>query len=176
MPRPKTSAGRPWRGWKVVSASVSIGWRDQLLDLRAQIEANLDFSDEGDVGDILPDSFVDGMSDLFRPTLSVAMAGIEGGRIVREGLRVALAGPPNAGKSSLLNALAKSDIAIVTDEAGTTRDVREVPIDLNGQFVIMLDLAGLARHRQQGGGRRCAPGSRGDGTRRSGALAASARC
>jgi tRNA modification GTPase len=56
---------------------------------------------------------------------------------------VALAGAPNAGKSSLLNALAKSDIAIVTDEAGTTRDVREVPLDVNGQLYILLDLAGL---------------------------------
>ena len=65
------------------------------------------------------------------------------GRIVREGLRVALAGPPNAGKSSLLNALAQSDVAIVTDEAGTTRDVREVALDLGGQLVILLDMAGL---------------------------------
>jgi tRNA modification GTPase len=58
-------------------------------------------------------------------------------------VRVALAGPPNAGKSSLLNALARSDIAIVTDEAGTTRDVREVQVDVNGQLVILVDLAGL---------------------------------
>jgi tRNA modification GTPase len=116
-------------------------WRDQLLDLRAEIEARLDFSDEGDVGD-LPDSFGDGIAAL-RNDIDAALASLEHGRIVREGIRVALAGPPNAGKSSLLNALAKSDIAIVTDEAGTTRDVREVPLDINGQLYILLDLAGL---------------------------------
>ncbi|HTO28149.1 MAG TPA: tRNA uridine-5-carboxymethylaminomethyl(34) synthesis GTPase MnmE, partial [Devosia sp.] len=116
-------------------------WRDQLLDLRAEIEARLDFSDEGDVGD-LPVGF--GASiDTLRIDIGAALASIEHGRIVREGIRVALAGPPNAGKSSLLNALAKSDIAIVTDEAGTTRDVREVPLDINGQLYILLDLAGL---------------------------------
>jgi len=65
------------------------------------------------------------------------------GRIVREGLRVALAGPPNAGKSSLLNALAKSDLAIVSEEAGTTRDVREVALDLGGRLVLLIDMAGL---------------------------------
>ena len=116
-------------------------WRDQLLDLRAEIEARLDFSDEGDVGD-LPESFGDSIAAL-RNAIGTALASLEHGRIVREGIRVALAGPPNAGKSSLLNALAKSDIAIVTDEAGTTRDVREVPLDIKGQLYILLDLAGL---------------------------------
>nr|WP_295889480.1 tRNA uridine-5-carboxymethylaminomethyl(34) synthesis GTPase MnmE [uncultured Devosia sp.] len=116
-------------------------WRDQLLDLRAEIEARLDFSDEGDVSD-LPANFGASIADL-RDDVGAALASVEHGRIVREGIRVALAGPPNAGKSSLLNALAKSDIAIVTDEAGTTRDVREVPLDINGQLYILLDLAGL---------------------------------
>jgi tRNA modification GTPase len=118
------------------------GWRDQLLDLRAEIEARLDFSDEGDVSDALPEDFGRGLTAL-RNDIATALASIEHGRIVREGIRVALAGPPNAGKSSLLNALAQSDIAIVTDEAGTTRDVREVPLDINGQLYILLDLAGL---------------------------------
>ncbi|MHA6689233.1 tRNA uridine-5-carboxymethylaminomethyl(34) synthesis GTPase MnmE [Devosia sp. A449] len=118
------------------------GWRDQLLDLRAEIEARLDFSDEGDVDEALPESFASAINAL-RAELAEAVASIEHGRIVREGVRVALAGAPNVGKSSLLNALAKSDIAIVTDEAGTTRDVREVPLDINGQLYILLDLAGL---------------------------------
>lgn len=118
------------------------GWRDQLLDLRAEIEARLDFSDEGDVSDALPEDFGRSLKAL-RDDIATALASVEHGRIVREGIRVALAGPPNAGKSSLLNALAQSDIAIVTDEAGTTRDVREVPLDINGQLYILLDLAGL---------------------------------
>lgn len=117
-------------------------WRNRLLDLRAEIEANLDFSDEGDVGDTLPTGFATDVYEL-RESIATAIASITHGRIVREGIRVALAGVPNAGKSSLLNALAKSDIAIVTDEAGTTRDVREVPLDINGQLFILLDLAGL---------------------------------
>ena len=117
-------------------------WRDQLLDLRAEIEARLDFSDEGDVADSLPAAFTALLGKL-HDDIAAALASFEHGRIVREGIRVALAGPPNVGKSSLLNALAKSDIAIVTDEAGTTRDVREVPLDLDGQLYILLDLAGL---------------------------------
>ena len=117
-------------------------WREALLNLRAEIEARLDFSDEGDVEETLPATFASDLAAL-RDELSDALASLTRGRIVREGVRVALAGPPNAGKSSLLNALAKSDIAIVTDEAGTTRDVREVPVDLDGQLVILVDLAGL---------------------------------
>jgi tRNA modification GTPase len=117
-------------------------WRDQLLDLRAEIEARLDFSDESDVDEALPTSFGAAITSLAQD-IETALASIEHGRIVREGIRVALAGPPNVGKSSLLNALARSDIAIVTDEAGTTRDVREVPLDIGGQLYLLLDLAGL---------------------------------
>jgi tRNA modification GTPase len=117
-------------------------WRDTLLDLRAEIEARLDFSDEGDVSEGLPESWQVQLADL-ELAIASALASVESGRIVREGIRVALAGAPNAGKSSLINALAKSDIAIVSDEAGTTRDVREVPLDIGGQLFILLDLAGL---------------------------------
>ncbi|MBF0677381.1 MAG: tRNA uridine-5-carboxymethylaminomethyl(34) synthesis GTPase MnmE [Devosia sp.] len=117
-------------------------WRDALLDLRAEIEARLDFSDEGDVEDDLPQSFQNDLADL-RGKLQDAHDRITSGRIVREGVRVALAGAPNAGKSSLINALSRSDVAIVSDEAGTTRDVREVPLDIGGQLFILLDLAGL---------------------------------
>src|SRR5690606_8958214 len=78
-----------------------------------------------------------------RREFEAALSGFDRGRLRREGIRVALAGPPNAGKSSLINALSRSDVAIVTDEAGTTRDVREVPLDLGGQLFILLDLAGL---------------------------------
>lgn len=117
-------------------------WRDQLLDLRAEIEARLDFSDEGDVSDALPQAFGQNLG-LLQTDINIALRSLESGRIVREGIRVALVGAPNAGKSSLINALAKSEVAIVTEEAGTTRDVREVPIDIGGQLYIFLDLAGL---------------------------------
>jgi tRNA modification GTPase len=117
-------------------------WRETLLDARAEIEARLDFSDEGDVAAELPPSVVASIERL-SSDLAQAVDSVGRGRIVREGLRVALAGPPNVGKSSLLNALAKSDLAIVSDEPGTTRDVREVALDLGGRLVILVDMAGL---------------------------------
>ena len=97
-------------------------WREQLLDLRAELEARLDFSDEGDV-DELPESFSAAVVAL-RQSLQVSLSGFDRGRLRREGVRVALAGVPNAGKSSLINALSRSDDAIVTEEAGTTRGMK----------------------------------------------------
>lgn len=117
-------------------------WREQLLMLRAELEARLDFSDEGDVDETLPDTFTLTLNEVAHD-LSTALQSITGGRLVREGIRVALAGLPNAGKSSLINALSKSDVAIVSPEAGTTRDVREVPLDIGGRLFVLLDLAGL---------------------------------
>ena len=117
-------------------------WRETLLDARAEVEARLDFSDEGDVDAELPDNVIHAVNALVAE-LRDAVESVGRGRIVREGLRVALAGPPNVGKSSLLNALAKSDLAIVSDEPGTTRDVREVSLDLSGRLVILVDRAGL---------------------------------
>jgi len=118
------------------------GWRVTLLDLRAEIEARLDFSDEGDVDATLPESVARDIAVL-RADMAGTNASFERGRLVRDGLRVAIAGAANAGKSSLLNALVKSDVAIVSDEPGTTRDVREVALDLGGHLVILVDMAGL---------------------------------
>ena len=117
-------------------------WREVLLDARAEVEARLDFSDEGDVSAELPHNVIQAVTALVEE-LREAIESVGRGRIVREGLRVALAGPPNVGKSSLLNALAKSDLAIVSDEPGTTRDVREVALDLGGRLVVLVDMAGL---------------------------------
>lgn len=117
------------------------GWREQLLDLRAEIEAQIDFSDEGDVG-ALPASFGAEVAAL-RDAIGDVLATRGQGRILRSGFRVVLAGPPNAGKSSLLNALSRSDVAIVSDEPGTTRDLKEVPLDIKGQLIILIDSAGI---------------------------------
>ncbi len=117
------------------------GWRERLLHLRAELEAQIDFSDESDVG-ALPESFRAELLALHTEIMRVAGSAGQG-RILRDGFRVVLAGPPNAGKSSLLNALSKSDAAIVSDEPGTTRDLKEVPLDVNGQLVILVDSAGL---------------------------------
>lgn len=117
------------------------GWRERLLDLRAEIEAQIDFSDEGDVG-ALPHSFA-GEVEALRHEIGGVLATRGQGRILRSGFRVVLAGPPNAGKSSLLNALSRSDAAIVSDEPGTTRDLKEVPLDVKGQLIVLVDSAGI---------------------------------
>ncbi len=118
------------------------GWRVTLIDAMALVEAAIDFSDESDVGDAATRqarTLVDSLVAAMRSHL----AGAHRGEIVREGYRVVLAGPPNVGKSSLLNALARRDVAIVSDEPGTTRDVLEVRLDLGGLPVIVSDTAGL---------------------------------
>lgn len=117
-------------------------WRGDLLRLRARVEASLDFSDEGDVPDEIDGNFVDSVSKLSNK-IREHLEGARSGEIVADGFRVVLAGFPNAGKSSLLNALAKRDVAIVTDQPGTTRDVIDVRLDVNGYLVVVSDTAGL---------------------------------
>lgn len=119
-------------------------WRNRLIRGRAFLEAELDFADEGDV----PGSVSDAVwKDLAKLGNEIAdhKNGFHRGEIIRDGFNVAIIGPPNAGKSSLLNALAKRDAAIVSDEPGTTRDIVEVALDIGGILVRVADTAGLRR-------------------------------
>jgi tRNA modification GTPase len=117
-------------------------WRQALLEAMALIEAGIDFSTEGDV----PEGLVGvarGQVERVRQSIAAALADERRGERLREGLLVAIAGPPNAGKSSLLNRLARRDAAIVSPQAGTTRDVIEVHLDLLGYPVCVVDTAGI---------------------------------
>ncbi|MBB4038920.1 tRNA modification GTPase [Microvirga flocculans] len=116
-------------------------WRESILQVLALLEASLDFSDEGDVPEDLEADILR-MIGAVQDRIGHALASRSGERL-REGLTVVLAGPPNAGKSTLLNALAQRDVAIVSPIAGTTRDVIEVHCDLGGLPVIIVDTAGL---------------------------------
>ncbi len=120
----------------------ALDWRERLLRTQAQVEAGIDFSDEGDVPPDLWHSARAAMRALAEE-IGAVLAGAERAERLREGLTVAVAGPPNAGKSTLFNALARRDVAIVSPVPGTTRDVLEVHLDLAGYPLTVLDTAGL---------------------------------
>ncbi|MFG1347571.1 tRNA uridine-5-carboxymethylaminomethyl(34) synthesis GTPase MnmE [Xanthobacter autotrophicus DSM 431] len=117
-------------------------WREGLVGALALLEAAIDFAEEGDVPDDLAAQATARLSGLKRE-LMAALADSARGERVRDGLVVAIAGPPNAGKSTLLNRLAGREAAIVSPVPGTTRDVLEVHLELAGQAVTLLDTAGL---------------------------------
>ncbi|MEW6255466.1 MAG: tRNA uridine-5-carboxymethylaminomethyl(34) synthesis GTPase MnmE [Pseudomonadota bacterium] len=118
------------------------GWRARLIRALMLVEAGVDFSDEGDVPDALL-APARAETAVLRAELEAALAQAARGERVRDGLAVAIAGPPNAGKSTLLNALAGREAAIVSHIPGTTRDILEVYLDLAGQAVTLIDTAGL---------------------------------
>ncbi|WP_332687230.1 tRNA uridine-5-carboxymethylaminomethyl(34) synthesis GTPase MnmE [Bosea sp. (in: a-proteobacteria)] len=117
-------------------------WRAGLVKAMTLLEAEIDFADEGDVsGPLVAEATA--MAGAILPSLQSALGSFKAGERVREGFVVVLAGLPNAGKSTLLNALARRDVAIVSPVAGTTRDAIEVRLDLDGIPVLLVDTAGL---------------------------------
>jgi len=123
-------------------------WRSRLIFVRSMIEAELDFSDQEDV---VNSEIADYRSPIVNilQELKQHLDDNRRGEIIRGGFKIALVGAPNSGKSSLINALARKDVAIVSDIAGTTRDVIEVHLDLNGYEVIVFDTAGIQNTEDQ---------------------------
>lgn len=121
-------------GWRVQ------GWRKRILSMSARIEADLEF---GETEEIEPDTgHIQADAAILRSELEDVLARPPAERL-RDGLRVVIAGPPNVGKSTLLNVLAGREAAIATPIAGTTRDVLDVPVDIDGIAVVLSDTAGL---------------------------------
>lgn len=114
---------------------------EQLIYLRTYVEAAIDFPDEEI--DFLADGKIEGLLNQIIEQVATVQAQAKQGSLLREGMKVVIAGRPNAGKSSLLNALAGRDAAIVTDIAGTTRDVLREHIHLDGMPLHIIDTAGL---------------------------------
>jgi tRNA modification GTPase len=130
------------RQLKGLLGEKAVDWRARIIDASALIEAGIDFSDEGDVPVELIAPALAKITSLLGE-IEETLAAQRRSERLREGLVVAISGPPNVGKSTLINLLARREVAIVSPHAGTTRDIIEVQLDLDGYPVTVIDTAGI---------------------------------
>ena len=116
-------------------------WRDELIKILADVEARIDFPEE-DIPDNLSENIKTKCLEI-KNEMQYILDDNKTGEIIREGFKIAIIGPPNVGKSSLINYLSRREVAIVSEKAGTTRDVIETHLDLEGIQVIISDTAGM---------------------------------
>ena len=121
----------------VISKKVGV-WKSKIMSILGFIEADIDFSDQ-DLGDVEVLKMISGLVKLLKEELD----NFNGVRSIKEGLDIAIIGPPNVGKSTLINYLSKRDVSLTSRIAGTTRDIIESKVQINGVFVTFLDTAGL---------------------------------
>ena len=129
------------------SADKFNSWREKLLKILSHVEAKIDFPDEG-----LPKKIITEVQKTSNTVLTEIKKTLDDqnvGERIREGFKIAIIGPPNSGKSSLLNYLSKRDAAIVSEIAGTTRDVIETHLNLDGYPVIVSDTAGIRSSKNE---------------------------
>ena len=129
------------------SADKFNSWREKLLKILSHVEAKIDFPDEG-----LPKKIITEVQKTSNSVLTEIKKTLDDqnvGERIREGFKIAIIGPPNSGKSSLLNYLSKRDVAIVSEIAGTTRDVIETHLNLDGYPVIVSDTAGIRSSKNE---------------------------
>jgi len=129
------------------SADKFNSWREKLLKILSHVEAKIDFPEED-----LPDTISSEVQNVTSTILKEIKKTLNDERVgerIREGFRVAIVGPPNSGKSSLLNYFSKRDVAIVSEIAGTTRDVIETHLNLDGYPVILSDTAGIRNSKNE---------------------------
>jgi tRNA modification GTPase len=128
-------------------------WRQLLLAARGELEALIDFSEDQHF-DESPAELMRNVTSQIGPIVEAIRrhrAGSRCGELLKRGIRISLLGPPNAGKSSLLNVIVDREASIVSEEAGTTRDVVEVSVDIGGYLCVFADTAGLRSSAMIGG-------------------------